>query len=109
MRHQRRSAALAFPKRSLCTHGRTAIPDSSEKDAETRFHLPAPGTASLAEGPQQHLDFPSHQLFDCGGVSEPRTSAGSTLGARTLPHLTPPFCLVEQTRLFKVHIIITVI
>lgn len=68
-----------------------------------RFHIPSPSMASLAEGLQQHLDLPSHQLFDCGGIGERRTSAGCTLGVRTLPHLMPPFCL-DRTNLFKVHI-----
>lgn len=73
------------------------------REGGARFHLPLPGTACLDEGPQQHPDFSSHQLFDGGGVSELRTSAGSGLGAWTRPHLLPPFCLIEQTPLFKVH------
>lgn len=73
-------------------------------ESGTRFHIPPPSTASLAEGLQQHLDLPSHQLFDCGGVSERGTSAGCTLAVRTLPHLMPPFCL-DRTNLFKFHII----
>lgn len=73
-------------------------------ESGTRFHIPSPSMASLAEALQQHLDLPSHQLFDCGGVSERGTSAGRTLGVRTLPHLMPSFCL-DRTNVFKVHII----